>query len=84
MTVDNPAAGDNWGPAAFNGTVTGATFNANVVSSASFINANPARQITGSVVGGVTGFNGNTIGGVFDFEEAGTPTTHVEGVFVAR
>ena len=87
MTVDNPAAlpsGDNWGPAAFNGTVTGATFNANVVSGASFINANPARQITGSVVGGVTGFNGNTIGGVFDFEEVGTPATHVEGVFVAR
>ncbi len=84
MTVDNPAAGDNWGPAAFNGAVTGATFNANVVPAASFINASPARQITGSVVGGVTGFNGNTIGGVFDFEEVGVPTTHVEGVFVAQ
>ena len=84
MTVDNPAAGDNWGPAAFNGAVTGATFNANVVSGASFINANPARQITGSVVGGVTGFNGNTIGGVFDFEQVGLPSTHTEGVFVAQ
>ncbi len=89
MTVDNPAAGDNWGPVAFNGTVTGATFNANTVPSASFINATFTRQVSGSVVGGVTGSNGNTIGGVFDFEEVTNfgvpvPTTHVEGVFVAQ
>ncbi|MFQ5994246.1 MAG: FecR domain-containing protein [Acidiferrobacterales bacterium] len=81
MTVVD--AGNTWGTS-FTGNVSGARFNANLNPAASLINGNPARQATGDIIGGFSGPNAQSMGGVFDFEEIGTSTTYVNGAFVAQ
>jgi hypothetical protein len=61
-------------------TVNGATFNAPNINGA----LNASLPISGSIVGGFSGPNASTIGGVFDVEQTGVPANHVEGVFVAQ
>lgn len=62
------------------GTVNGATFSIPALTG----DINASALINGTMVGGFSGVNGSTIGGVFDVEEAGVPANHIEGVFVAR
>lgn len=70
--------GANTWNANFTGGLNGSTFNAPATGLVD------GFTLTGSVVGGLSGPNANTIGGVFDLEQAGVPTVYAEGVFVAQ
>ncbi len=70
--------GANTWNANFTGGLNGSTFNAPATGLVD------GFTLTGSVVGGLSGPNANTIGGVFDLEQAGVPAVHAEGVFVAQ
>ena len=78
--------GANTWDAEFSGTFSAGTFSALLDAGSTVDNGTTTNAAQGSVDGSFTedaaGILG--IGGVFDFEQVGLPTTYVEGVFLAQ
>ncbi len=62
----------------YTGAITGAEFDA-TLAAGSTVNGNAAQ---GALHGGFTGNNADTIGGVFNLEQVGTPSIFADGTFV--
>ncbi len=77
--------GGNAWDARFAGAVNGAKFQGTLDTATSLVNVSgmnfPAQ---GTVTGAVTGPTANGIGGVFDLQQVGAPSTFVKGSFYAR
>jgi hypothetical protein len=74
--------GANSWDASFSGTVSGGTFAASLGGGSNVNGSAATGNLEGAFTDNGTGISG--IGGVFDFEQSGTPTTNVQGAFVAR